>query len=162
MTDEITLRAAAVDDVPMLARFRYDFRTRNAPGDEDREAFLERCGDWMRRRLNDGTWCCWIAERGRSPLGNLWLKLIEKIPNPALETEYHAYITNFYVLEEARGQGIGSKMLAVALEWCRERRIHAAILWPSDRSRPLYERNGFAVRDDLLELIVTEKGLGAR
>jgi GNAT superfamily N-acetyltransferase len=59
------------------------------------------------------------------------------------------------VLEEARGQGTGTKLLTVALEWCKDGKVHAVILWPSDRSRPLYERNGFAVRDDLLELIVT-------
>lgn len=105
----------------------------------------------------DNPWRCWIAEREGVAIGNIWLNLIEKIPNPAPEAEYHAYITNFYVLEKARGQGVGSRLLTAVLEWCKERKVHAAILWPSDRSRPLYERHGFAVREDLLELIITEK-----
>lgn len=156
MTDGVNIRLAGIDDVPILARLRYDFRTRHAPAVEDRGEFLARCEKWMSERLGDDSrWRCWIAEREGVPLGNIWLDLIEKIPNPAPEAEYHAYITNFYVLEEMRGQGVGSKLLGVTLEWCRERKVHAAILWPSDRSRPLYERNGFAVRDDLLELIIT-------
>lgn len=142
----------------MLAALRHDFRTRNIPGDEDRDEFIARCEAWMRERLgDDGLWHCWVAEQDGAPVGNIWLNLIEKIPNPAPETECHAYITNFYVPEQMRGQRVGSRLLETALEWCKEKRVHAAILWPSDRSRPLYERNGFAVREDLLELIVTGK-----
>jgi GNAT superfamily N-acetyltransferase len=150
----IEIRSATTADAQTLARLRYDFRTRNAPGDEDEEAFINRCEKWMAERLGDGAWFCWIAERNGEIAGSIWLNLIEKIPNPAPETEFHAYITNFYVLEELRGQGVGSRLLDASLSWCRERRIHAAILWPSKRSRTLYERNGFAVRDDLLELII--------
>ena len=36
------------------------------------------------------------------------------------------------------------------------RDVHAIILWPTERSRPLYERNGFAVREDIMELIIDE------
>jgi len=157
MTEEVSIRRATINDAATLACLRYDFRTRNAPGDENRKDFIARCEKWMADRLGDGTWYCWIAELDSNVVGNIWLNLIEKIPNPAPETEFHAYITNFFVLEELRGQGVGSRLLETALSWCRERRIHAAILWPSERSRPLYERNGFAVRDDLLELIITEK-----
>lgn len=151
------IRMATAGDAAMLAVLRYDFRTRNIPGDEDRVSFVARCEEWMREHLGGGLWRCWIAEQDGAAVGNIWLNLIEKIPNPAPETECHAYITNFYVLEEMRGQGVGSRLLETALEWCKSRRVHAAILWPSDRSRPLYERNGFAVRNDLLELIVTGK-----
>lgn len=142
----------------MLARLRYEFRTRDTPGDENKQAFLDRCEAWMRDRLAaQGAWYCRVAERDGTAVGNIWLNLIEKIPNPVAETEFHAYITNFYVLEDARGRGVGSRLLETTLEWCRQRSVHAVILWPSERSRSLYERHGFAVRDDLLELIVTEK-----
>lgn len=152
----VEIRMATAADAAMLAGLRYDFRAGNVAADEDREAFLARCEEWMRPRLGEGgLWRCWIAEQEGMTVGNIWLNLIEKIPNPAPETECHAYITNFYVLEEMRGHGVGSRLLETALEWCGEHRVHAAILWPSDRSRPLYERNGFAVRDDLLELIVS-------
>jgi GNAT superfamily N-acetyltransferase len=98
-----------------------------------------------------------VAERGGKPVGNLWAQLIEKIPNPAVEPECHAYVTNFYVREGERGRGTGSLLLAAALDWCRSSGVHAVILWPTERSRSLYLRHGFAVREDLLELIVGEK-----
>jgi GNAT superfamily N-acetyltransferase len=83
------------------------------------------------------------------------MQVVEKSPNPRNEAEHHAYITNFYVQEETRGYGIGSRLLKEALDWCQAHDVHAVILWPTERSRSLYERHGFAVRDDLMELIVT-------
>lgn len=151
----IHVRLASVADAPVLAKFRYAFRTLNIPGQEDEAAFLVRCERWMEERLGaGGAWRCWIAEREGAPLGHVWVQLLEKIPNPSAESEFHAYLTNFYVLEEARGQGTGSRLLAAALEWCRASAVHAVILWPTMRSRPLYLRHGFAVREDLLELII--------
>jgi len=44
----------------------------------------------------------------------------------------------------------------MTLDWCRAREVHAVILWPSEKSRTLYERHGFAVRSDLLELVLAD------
>ena len=109
----------------------------------------------MEERLREGSpWRCWIAEKGHLPVGNVWVQLIEKIPNPASKSEYYAYLSNFYVNEDLRGSGIGSLLLSEALNWCRDQSVHAVILWPTERSRSLYMRHGFGVRDDLLELLL--------
>jgi GNAT superfamily N-acetyltransferase len=142
-------------DAPLLAKFRYAFRSHNKPATEEEAAFVERCRLWMQARLNArGAWRCWIAERADAPVGHVWIQLIEKIPNPSTESELLAYLTNFYVLENARGHGIGSMLLTAALEWCRDSRAQAVILWPTKRSRPLYLRYGFSLPADLLELIM--------
>ena len=108
----------------------------------------------MEDHLKSDAWHCWVAEEAEQLIGAVWLQLVEKIPNPRSEAEHHAYLTNFYVDERARGRGIGSQLLSAVIAWCRTRDVHAIILWPTERSRSLYERNGFAVRDDLMELIV--------
>ncbi len=154
----IDVRRATASDAAALARLRYALRSGNRAVSEDEPEFVERCRLWMEGRLSEGgAWRCWVAERGRELVGNIWTQLVEKIPNPSPESERYAYITNFYVREGERGQGAGSLLLSAALEWCREADAHAVILWPTERSRPLYLRHGFAVREDLLELIVAEK-----
>jgi GNAT superfamily N-acetyltransferase len=111
----------------------------------------------MQARLKpNGQWRCWIAECEEEPCGNVWVQLIEKIPNPIDEAEQHAYITSIYVSEEQRGRGLGSKLLSTALDWIRTQDVHAVILWPTERSRSLYLRNGFSVHQDLLEMILTD------
>lgn len=99
-------------------------------------------------------WKCWTAEKDGKLIGAVWLQLVEKIPNPRAEAEHHAYLTNFYIDKSERGSGIGTRLLRAVIDWCQTRDVHAIILWPTERSRGLYERHGFAVRDDLMELIV--------
>ena len=154
---KIIIRLATAPDALMLARLRYAFRSSLSPACESEEEFVERCRLWMQKHLGeDNRWRCWIAERDRRPVGNIWVQLIEKVPNPIVEPEHHAYVTNFYVREEERGKGIGSKLLAAALDWSKSQDVQAVILWPTEESRSLYLRHGFAVRADLLELMMTE------
>lgn len=154
---DVGLRVATAADAPMLAKFRYAFRTRRIPAEENETEFVERCNVWMEQRLRENSsWRCWVAEQDHTPVGHLWAQLMEKIPNPSTEPEFHAYLTNFYVRGDARDLGIGSSLLTAALEWCKACEVHAVILWPTERSRSLYLRHGFAVRPDLLELLVGE------
>jgi GNAT superfamily N-acetyltransferase len=154
---EITIRFAASSDAPALARLRYELRSTTGVATENKTFFLDRCAVWMEQHLGEpGRWHCWLAETREEAIGCLWLQLVEKIPNPRSEAEQHAYITSVYVRESSRGKGIGSRLLDEAISWCRTRDVHAIILWPSERSRRLYKRKGFAVREDILELIIDE------
>lgn len=149
----ITIRLATAADAHRLAELRYQFRAALAPVTEDESDFVARCSRWMQTRLQDnGSWRCWVAETEQTFLGHLWLYLLEKIPNPTDEPEYHAYLTNFYVRESARGQGVGAQLLQTALDWSRARQAQTVILWPTPQSRSLYLRHGFEVSADILAL----------
>ena len=150
------IRAATPGDAAELARLRFEFRASIGTPEEDESAFLERCVSWMASRLEpDGGWKAWVAESADGLVGAVWIGLIEKMPNPIAEPEEHGYLTNFYVRDGWLGSGVGTALLDTALGWCRERGVHAVLLWPTTRSRPLYERHGFAAPASLMELIVT-------
>ena len=152
-TQETSIRAATRDDARVLAQLRYRFRIEHGEPIETEEGFVERCASWMADRLGTSPqWRCWVAEGPSGIAGNLWLQLMEKLPNPVSEPEHHAYITNVYVLPDCRNGGLGALLLEVALDWCRNSEIDAIFLWPSDRSRSFYMRYGFSVRDDLFAL----------
>jgi GNAT superfamily N-acetyltransferase len=155
--DNLNFRLAEPSDAAALAQLRYDFRSSTGIATEPEAEFIERCSAWMTGHLNDDSlWSCWVAESGSQLIGALWLQMVEKIPNPRAEPEYHAYLTNFYLVESVRGQGTGSRLLTMAIDWCKARKVHAIILWPTEKSRTLYERHGFAVRSDLLELVLED------
>ncbi len=157
-----SIRLATASDALPLAKLRFAFRSGLGQASEGEDEFVGRCEAWMRERLREGSqWRCWVAERGRALVGNVWAQLIEKIPNPVVEAEYHAYVTNFYVRDEARGKGLGTVLLSGALEWCKSRGAQAVILWPTQRSRALYERQGFSVRTDILALMMEAWGNAA-
>lgn len=150
-----TIRFAIASDAAALANLRYAFRASTGTATEPKPDFLSRCITWMETHLADnGSWRCWVAEESEALMAAVWLQLIEKIPNPTGERERHGYITNFYVTESARGRGLGSSLLSEVIRWCEAHNVHSIILWPTERSRTLYERHGFAVHEDILELIV--------
>lgn len=148
-----TVRVATRADAPRLARMRFDFRTALKPAAEERERFVARCSEWMEAQLAPGAaWRCFVVEREGELVGQLWLQLVEKIPNPSPEPERHAYVTNVYVEEPARGAGLGSALLVAALDFCRSTGVDSVFLWPSERSRALYARHGFEGAGSVMEL----------
>jgi GNAT superfamily N-acetyltransferase len=153
----VEIRPATAEDAPTLAQMRYAFRSSMGAAVEDEATFVARCTAWMAQRLGeDGPWRCWVAANDGAIAGHLWLQTIEKIPNPVVELENHAYITNVFVDAALRANGIGQRLMDAALAYCREQRVDSAILWPTPRSRTLYARNGFEVRDDLLEAVLDD------
>jgi GNAT superfamily N-acetyltransferase len=142
----------------MLAQFRLELRSSSARMIEREEDFIERCTVWMQERLRGGScWQCWIAEYDEKPCGNVWAQVVEKIPNPAAETECFVYLTNFYVREEYRGLGIGTRLLSEVVAWSKAKHAHTIILWPRERSKSLYARHGFSPADDLMQLSIRLK-----
>jgi GNAT superfamily N-acetyltransferase len=109
----------------------------------------------MNKRFRSGAypWHCWVLDDGKQLLGHVCVQLFEKVPNPVNdEPEFHAYVTNFYVVPELRSQGFGERLLNKALSWCRARNADAVILWATPDSKSLYRRCGFVTPLDLLEL----------
>jgi GNAT superfamily N-acetyltransferase len=145
------LRAGVPADAEALARLRFSFRSDVEPIAETEVAFLARCRPWMAARLVSGPWRSWVLEQRGTLVGSVWLQLLEKLPNPVAEPEWHGYISSLFVRPEVRGRGLGSRLLTAALAECHGQGCDAVILWPTPRSRSLYLRHGFAVRDDLLE-----------
>jgi GNAT superfamily N-acetyltransferase len=151
----VRIRLARPGDSLALADLRYRFRTETESGTETRSRFLRRCTSWMRKRFRSGSssWRCWVLDDGKQLRGHVCVQLFEKIPNPIHdEPEFHAYLTNFYVVPEMRSHGLGKKLLKKALSWCRARGTDAVILWTTEGSRALYRRCGFVEPADLFEL----------
>jgi predicted N-acetyltransferase YhbS len=153
----IEIRRATADDAPGLARLRWEFRAAKGTPIEDREQFLERCTSWMRAELEaSATWQVWTAVDAGEVVGQLWLRTIEKLPNPVDERERLAYLSNLYVTPAARG-GVGTALLNCALEWAGQAGVERIVLWPTSGSRPLYVRHGFSDRVECLELRLPDR-----
>jgi len=150
---DLVIRRAVPSDAQALARLRCEFRLSLREAAEPDAAFLERCTAWMRERLgSDSVWRCWVVEREGVIRGNVWLQIIEKLPNPVGEPERHGYVSNLYVQSVLRGAGIGGALLERSLRECEAQHVDSVVLWPTPQSRTLYQRHGFDVRDEIMVL----------
>src|SRR5262249_18697335 len=147
------IRLATSADWLALAEMRYRFRAEVGSPTETKSRFVRRCTSWMEKAFGaSSAWRCWVIDDGKHLLGHVCVQLFEKIPNPVSEPESHAYVTNFYLIPEMRGHGLGKKLLNEALSWCRAQRADAVILWATAESKSLYRRCGLLEPADILEL----------
>ena len=148
----IDIRPGVVADARTLAELRWEFRTTGYEPNEGHDAFVRRCTAWMLRELQSASsWKVWVAVDDEAIVGQVWLFVIEKIPNPIAELERLAYVSNLYVRPSARG-GIGTRLVEGVLDWCRANQIDRVVLWPTKRSVTLYRRYGFVQDADVMEL----------
>jgi len=106
--------------------------------------------------LASGRWTIWLVEHEGRIAAHAYVQIIEKVPRPGALDQCFGYVTNVYALPEARNQGVGSRLLAHVIDWAKGQQLEFLILWPSERSVPLYQRIGFAAPADALELILEE------
>ncbi|WP_405674941.1 GNAT family N-acetyltransferase [Streptomyces sp. NBC_01511] len=149
---DVVIRRAESDDATALAAMRWRFKVEDG-GDEvprNEEEFTAECEQWLRSRMV-GPWRAWVAEVGGRPCGHVFVCLVEKVPSPYPGSDALGYVTNFYVAPEQRNRGLGKALLDEATGYARVRGLDTLIVWPSERSAPLYRRCGFDGPDELLE-----------
>jgi GNAT superfamily N-acetyltransferase len=150
------IRRATSADAGALAELRWEFRTGRQPPAETHDAFVKRCAPWMRRELATAyAWHAWVAVIDRAIVGQIWLHVMHKVPNPVAEPETHAYLSNLYVKPSERG-GTGTRLLDTAIRWARSNGVDRVVLWPSPRSVTLYLRHGFSHGGEVMELNVAK------
>ena len=149
----LRIREATSADWDALSEMRYRFRTEVGSSTETKSRFVRRCTSWMKKIFgaDSRAWRCWVIDDGKELLGHVCVQLFEKMPNPINEPEAHAYLTNFYVVPEMRGRGLGGKLLNKALSWCRAQGVDAVILWATAESKSLYRRSDFTESADILQ-----------
>jgi GNAT superfamily N-acetyltransferase len=150
----VELRAATVEDIPELARLRWQLYLESSEAFEETfPAYLGRFSAFATDALTSDRWHVWVAEDEPRLAGAMWLFSVPRIPQPDRGAPAPlAYLTNVYVERRHRDRGLGSQMLDEVKAWCAREGYSLVMVWPSDRSYPFYERAGFVRHPDPLVL----------
>ncbi|WP_445269639.1 GNAT family N-acetyltransferase [Streptomyces sp. DSM 41634] len=153
MTADFIVRPARPADARTLAELRWAFKQEDYERQPPAPArHLEEAEGWIHDRLGSGHWLAWVAETEGEIRGHVFLCLVERMPEPYEDNDPFGYVTNFFVLPSQRNSGVGSALLAALKQHARSAGIEGLIVWPSERSAPLYRRRGFQPPEELLEL----------
>jgi len=137
---EIELRDLGVGDAGWLIQQHAELYHRDEGFDASFESLVARIlADYIETRDAD---CerAWIAWRGGERLGSIFCV---KGPEPGL-----AKLRLFLIRPEARGTGLGKRLLAECIAYARAKGCRALILWTHESHRAacaLYEKAGFTL-----------------
>lgn len=146
-------RTATVDDAATLAALRWQFRLEELQIDDldQRDVFVRDCAAWFAAEMAAGSTVVWVAVDADAIVAHICIRVVRKIPAPREFEQYVGYVTNVYTLPAYRNRGIGTTLLEHVKLWAHQQPFDVLFLWPSDRSRPFYQRAGFKHHNDIHE-----------
>lgn len=149
---DIVVRRASPSDTPQLVELRWMSSIEDETAQEPRETFDAKMHSFLDRVLDDPRWTVWVGVEGSRIVTTLYAQVVTKVPRP-WRNEGWVYVTAVYTRSDRRNEGVGTSALTSVCEWASERGLELLLLWPSERSRPFYERAGFHPAESLqLEL----------
>ncbi len=152
--DEFTVREARPSDAISVGALH--IQDEREQGHAVPPGFLDALSDaWLRDRARR----TWVAEdaRGR-PLGVLHGTRVQRLPSAHRPADAWFHVSLLFVTEDARGYGIGQRLLEALLAWAEADHVSRVQLNAVPEARTLYERMGFGPPSDrLMELRVSDR-----
>jgi len=114
------------------------------------EAMIAKFVPWVREKLEDGRYVGWLTSKDGRVVAGAGMWLMEFPPHWMHEEAVRAYLLNFYVDPEFRGQGLAVSLLRTVVDETRRRGIKVVSLHASKYGKPIYERNGFELSNEMI------------
>lgn len=141
---------ASADQVTLLARLLYADHGGEDPSQERVDAFATALADWWGARGSSHR--CFVAQNSDSEVvGMAWVAVLPRVPRPGATDRLAADIQTVFVRPEWRGQGIGSALVRVAVEYAESLGALHTTVHSGRRAVPVYERLGFESSRQLLQ-----------
>ncbi|MFD3157327.1 GNAT family N-acetyltransferase [Haloimpatiens sp. FM7330] len=146
-------RLATEKDITMLSEMRWEHEyEEEGKFDISKEDFIKECNLFLTNGLKNRTWEYWIAEDKDIIISNIYIRRIRKVPKPQKLFAEIGYVTNVHTKTEYRNKGIGTELLKEVKHWAAENKIELLFVWPSEKSVGFYERQGFSIKNEIMEL----------
>jgi len=148
----IEYRKATVDNIDELVKVRLDFllQVNSISTEEDKKALIEPTGEFLRAGLSDGSFIQWLATDGGKIIGTSSVSFYLLPPILRRLNGKSAYIANISTYPAYRKQGVGTKLLTLAIDEAKSAGCADIHLHATDMGRPLYEKHGFRPKDNAM------------
>lgn len=139
------VRVATAQDRAAIATLRHAWTEENLGTEIHDETFGPRFAEWFEREHDQRV--SWLGLVDDEPVAMLNLLVFTRMPSPrppgSTRPTQWGYLANFFVRPEHRGRGLGGRMLDACAAYADEHGFARIVLSPSERSTPLYARQGF-------------------
>jgi GNAT superfamily N-acetyltransferase len=156
--DLFVVRPATQADIKTLARHRCEmFSDMGQLNGEHYEALADATARYLATAIPSGEYFAWVAAPRDHPdlvVAGGGVQLRRILPRPSrtggLQPEgLQGLIVNVYTEKEWRRRGLAELIMNTILAWGREQGLLSIVLHASSMGRPLYERMGFKVSNEM-------------
>ena len=151
----VSYHKATLNDLDELVRLRIAF-LKEVQQAETRQYSEEELStslrEYLYKNINNDSFVAWLAISNGEIVATSGLCFFEITPGFTLIDGKIAYILNIYTLPEWRGKGIGKQVFDHVLQEAVSRGYKRISLHASDDGRPIYEKFGFRLTGDEMEL----------
>lgn len=148
----LATRAATAADAAVITRHRRRMFV-DAGRSDNRvlDVMEEHFQPWVISQLQSGTYMGWFAlDDTGEVIGGSGLMILDWPPHPLDPTSDHrGYLLNVYVEPPHRRKHIASRLIELALDEARRRRIRVVALHSTEAGRELYQSNGFRATNEM-------------
>ncbi len=151
----IIFRKATPADIEDLVRLRIAF-LKEVQKPETRQIDDTTLAESLRNYFTDSvandTFVAWLAIHEGEIVATSGLCFFQIAPGFTLQNGKIAYILNIFTLPKWRGIGLGKQIFECILQEAKDRGYKRISLHASDDGRPIYEKFGFRLTSDEMEL----------
>lgn len=140
----------------MLATLRRAWSEEQSGAPVDDAGFESRFARWRDREADRRLF--WLAIADERPVGMINLVVFDRMPMPGRPLARWGYVGNAFVLAPFRTLGLGQQLVEAVVTHARDQGFVRLLLFPSERSRPLYARAGFEPATALMVLPLGANG----
>jgi GNAT superfamily N-acetyltransferase len=144
------IRRATAADAEAIGQMRLNmFIDADVPFEVPRDIMTANFVEWVRPKLEDGTYIGWLVKEEGIPIAGAGLWVMDWPPHFLHTEPERAYLLNFYVAPAMRRQGLARRLLQLSIDEAKERGIKVITLHASKFGRPLYLQTGFVTTDEM-------------
>lgn len=151
----INYRKATIDNLDELVRLRIEFLKEVQPIESrqfSEEELATSLRGYLSKSLQNDEFVAWVAVFDGKIIATSGLCFFQITPGFTLIDGKIAYILNIYTLPKWRGKGVGKQIFDHILQEAIGRGYKRISLHASDDGRPIYEKFGFRLTGDEMEL----------
>ncbi|HVT40166.1 MAG TPA: GNAT family N-acetyltransferase [Gemmatimonadaceae bacterium] len=105
--------------------------------------------------IANGSCLAWIATSGQADLaGSAAMQIVPRLPSPQNRSSLEGYVAQLFILPDWRRRGIGSALMKAVVAAARHRYLGRIRLHSTKEGLAMYERLGFKIRTNDMELFI--------
>ena len=147
-------RKAGMEDLALVAEYRKKMIADSGQKDTGIDKELE---EYTREKMEDGSLVEWLTEEEGEVVATGAIVFYHMLPSSYNRTGWKGFIANMWTRPDHRRQGLATRMLDLCVAEARARGVTQLWLGASAVGKPVYQKYGFKVADDLLEMNVPKE-----